>query len=336
MEESQNFEEHVPIKKNIVHCVCIAEFDILKGNTLSHTYPPHLDINAQLNAENGDDTAASNVADLCLPDGSHVFEEDATYLFLPVLPQQMQQLELDEGQEIIYGIVFFRNKKDPTAKRGAVQKSIVLLTSKPIFATAEPVLRTALNRIMDGADDIDAVLQEVFDGFNNATENTVNLWEQQFTLNIQSAEQFDGVSLTDLVKKFGRETMLLWYAMLLESRIAIVGTPAKSVAVATISCPSLVRPLTGYTSRINPYVSLTNVDRIITKPSFIFGATNRLFESRTEWWDLCADTANGTVVISKTGNLALVKLASMDITHINRVSTGIDRGESEGMYSSHG
>jgi hypothetical protein len=319
--------------KNTVHCVCIAEFDIIKGNTLSHSYPPEVDIqNQYLLSDDG--SAPINIADMCLPDGSHVFEEDTTYLFLPV-KNDMQNLQLEDGQDVIFGMVCFRNKKDPTVKRGAVQKSIVLFTSKANFVSMEPILQTALNRIMDEGDNFDAVLRDVYETINNAKDaETIELWGKYFALycqNIFKYGEFEGVSLIDLVKRFGRDTMLIWYALLLESRIAFIGTPAKLPAQLAISCPTLVKPLYGFTNRINPYVSLTNVDGVIVKPSFILGATNRLFETRSEWWDLCADVVTGEINISKVGNLVNVKLSSSDTAHMNRVIGGIERGESEGI-----
>jgi hypothetical protein len=119
---------------NLVYCVCIAEFDILKGNTLSYIYPPERDIQTEYSIPDESVPYSVNLADMCLPDGAHVYEEDQTYMFLPVKGTRMRNiLELTEGQNTVYGLVLFRNKRDSTVKRGAIQKSIVLLASQPYF-----------------------------------------------------------------------------------------------------------------------------------------------------------------------------------------------------------
>src|SRR3989338_6609674 len=90
---------------NLVYCVCIAEFDILKGNTLSYIYPPERDVQTDYSIPDESVPNAMNLADMCLPDGAHVYEEDQTYMFLPAKPRMKHILEMTDGQNTIYGLV---------------------------------------------------------------------------------------------------------------------------------------------------------------------------------------------------------------------------------------
>jgi hypothetical protein len=65
-------------------------------------------------------------------DNSHVYEEDTTYIFL----------NCKKEEEILYGIVLFRNKKDSSVKRGAIQKSLVIFSFKPYFSTWKPLMKS--------------------------------------------------------------------------------------------------------------------------------------------------------------------------------------------------
>ncbi|KAL0484151.1 sorting nexin SNX1 [Acrasis kona] len=312
-----------------VHCICIAEFDIIKGNMLSHVYPPDIDINNLYNEQGA--TTLTNVADLCLPDGSHVFEDDATCVILP-LRNSTEDLCLHDGQKVLFGAVCFRNKKDPSVKRGAVQKSILLFTSDPALESLDPLLRLTLNKVLDSECEPQVALSTLYSAVNNKNEGTVTLFDKTFPLpNPQQSPQIQiqGSSIISLVNLYGRDVMFIWYALLLEARIAFVGTPARAVSHLVLSCPLLTAPLVNHYEKMYPYVSLTNIDCIMEKGGgYVCGATNRLFETRAEWWDLCGDST-GTLQRNPNGLLKNVKLSGGDVNHINRVVSGIERGESE-------
>lgn len=135
-----------------------SEFDIDIGNTLSCTVPKDVSFVHYI----GD----KNLADLCLPDGAHIYEEDSTFIFLKqqtlqdiqesysktgtkkTLYRRRSILGYNEKKKLpaLYGMVLFKNKKDSSVRRGAIQKSIVLFSYKPLFKLYEPMLRLALNR----------------------------------------------------------------------------------------------------------------------------------------------------------------------------------------------
>lgn len=104
-------------------------------------YPAEIDLQAQYKDK--------NIADLCLPDGAHEYEEDVTFVFLPALAQQIEpdvEKPANLEDERLFGMVLFRNKRDAKVKRGAIQKSIVLLSFSPYFSVWEPLMRTTILR----------------------------------------------------------------------------------------------------------------------------------------------------------------------------------------------
>jgi hypothetical protein len=137
------------------------EFDIDKGNTLSSVFPSDFDFKQ---------FAQTNIADLCLPDGAHIHTEDWTYLFLhknstsatvkasstPNLPTSSSEASLGAKSrspetatvDIIYGIAFYKKKADSSVKRGAIQKSVLFLLTKPAYALVEPMMRATVDQLL--------------------------------------------------------------------------------------------------------------------------------------------------------------------------------------------
>ncbi|KAL9657992.1 hypothetical protein ABK040_016641 [Willaertia magna] len=117
-----------------IFCICIAEFDLLKGNTLSYCYPPNKEpILQQLTNH--------FIGDFCLPDGSHLFEEDISHILLH--PNQ-QQLNTTNSTTTISTI-----NRYSRVHRGAIQKSIIIFSSQPFFQIFENILKITLNKILD-------------------------------------------------------------------------------------------------------------------------------------------------------------------------------------------
>jgi hypothetical protein len=139
----------------------VTEFDIDKGNTLSAVFPSEYDFRQ---------FSQTNIADLCLPDGAHIHTEDWTYLFLhknsgdtsikspsastspsgqpdaPISAKSRSQLA--NPVDIVYGIAFFKKKADSSVKRGAIQKSVLFLSTKPCYALFEPLVRATVDQLL--------------------------------------------------------------------------------------------------------------------------------------------------------------------------------------------
>eukprot|EP00164_Ancoracysta_twista_P009030 GFYU01013230.1.p1 GENE.GFYU01013230.1~~GFYU01013230.1.p1 ORF type:complete len:828 (-),score=191.80 GFYU01013230.1:101-2584(-) len=303
---------------NLVHAVAIAEFEIKIGNTLTATYP------SKFALKNYDYEMLGNLA---LPDGGHIHDEDWTYHVLHCEPEEVADCETvsampsqsSEGKKFLYGIGFFRNVKDASVKRGAVQKALLLLATQPYYKLFKPLMRAAMIQYMDHKDK--NAMKLLYDTLNKPA-NKVTLFNQEFILNtpVLKEDQFDGASLVQLVSLFKEGTMLLWYAILFRVRVMICGPSAHQVGNACISAPLLVAPLRGFTEAITPYVSLTDLKPTM-KPTYICGTTNLLFETKPDWFD-CVGNLTGTVVMNNG-----FKVSSSDRQHIRNVLSGLDKGE---------
>lgn len=329
--------------------IILLEFDIDKGNTISSTYP---------NNYNWDQFKEKNIADLCLPDGAHIHSEDWTYILLHAkslnsnntsvtpkkntkdkrlsLTSNITNIETDslfrlysnqelnddtptEEWEVYYGISIFKNKADKTVKRGAVQKSILLISKQPYFSLYEPILKHCINYYFEHKPK--NFLKVIYDTLKRAT-TSVTLFDKTFPLEYKSynEDEFDSTSLIQLIQRFGVDTMYLWYTLILEQRILITGQPAHLVGQCCLSLPLLVAPLKGFTEYISPYVALSSTD-LLQRKQYICGATNAVLENRTELYDLMASFSTGIVRKSKA------KLSTYDKEFIMNVISGMHKGE---------
>jgi hypothetical protein len=148
-------------------------------------------------------------------------EEDWVYLVLP--PNRVSGTKIDvftdEPTELdsmekgtLYGLAYFRNVRDASARRGAVQKSMLLLARQPFFSMFEPVLREALLQYMSGADP--KAPRTLYEALNDPDPSLLlPIWGKGFSLAVPRLrrDQFAGASLTQLVKRFREGTMDLWF-----------------------------------------------------------------------------------------------------------------------------
>jgi len=153
----------------------------------------------------------------------------------------------------------------------------------------------------------------------------LNLWGETYPINLRVLEedQFEGASLVELIKHFQLDTIIIWYCMLLQRRILFVGQPAREVGNCCLAAPLLVRPMTGWTRLITPYVALTDISPVM-RSTYICGSTNLLFETKTEWWDALGSFSSGCVI----NNLG-IRASRRDIPFMKNVISGINdnRGE---------
>ena len=161
------------------------------------------------------------IANLCLPDGGHLHTEDWTYIILT--PDKISDQKVDQYTEdpseleaiekgTLYGMVYFRNVKDASARRGAVQKAMLLLARQPFFSMFEPLLREALMQFMAGTDM--QAPRTLYQALNDPEPALLlPLWGKEFSLSVPRLrrDQFAGASLTQLVRKFREGTLDLWY-----------------------------------------------------------------------------------------------------------------------------
>jgi Protein of unknown function (DUF1630). len=201
-------------------------------------------------------TMITNSSSVPLPDGGHLQQEDWTFLVLPIKNKKTQVVSY------LYGMGYFRNFLDASVRRGATQKSLLLLSTNPYFSVYKPLLQVAIEKYYRESKEGtkgDLVLKQFFETVNyHLTQKIlpIHLWGESYPVNLPvlQEDQFEGASLVDLISRFNFDTMLLWYGLLLGNRILFCGQPAHAVGNCCIAAPLLVAPLRGFTKYITPYV----------------------------------------------------------------------------------
>lgn len=299
--------------KKLLHSLSIAEFELKIGNTLSHRHP-------EFEIPGYDDTF---LADCCLPDGAHLVEEDYTAIIL----------EPKGGPDtILYGLGFFANVRDSTVKRGAIQRALLIILRQPYFGPLIPLVRHGIKKYIEEGCNA-SILPELFNILNETLQNstpgqpalhlTFKKEEFSMTFPLLKEDRFDGVSLTELVQRFGSDTMILWYGALLGKRIVFCGSPAWAVCNCCLAVPLLTGPLTGFSGVIVPYISLPDIARILEKSTYICGVTNPIFETKTDWYDILGSFSTG--VVSNDN----IKPSSSDRQFMKAVLSGLQENKGE-------
>eukprot|EP01080_Neovahlkampfia_damariscottae_P006985 gene6985-11151_t len=293
---------------NPIYCVCLAEFHLTQGNTISAIVPKDLDIQEEFDKR--------KLHDIAFPDGSHLKPFEKTFAFI------------NHKGETLYGIVIFQQVSDPNAKRGAVQKSIIIFSRKPYFIFYENIIKLALNEILVNKKEPIPIVEELYKVLSERKEkdNTFNIFGQDVSYSVSKVKQdeFPGASLIDLINTFGKDTMIIWRALVLEKRLLFVSSAATEVSNLCFASPMIAQPLKEFSSCMAPYVPLTDIEPLKVK-GCICGSTNLLFESKMgEWYEFCGSVAKKKVLYEKE-----IKLESPESTFIETVMDNIKKGKTE-------
>lgn len=326
----------------------VAEFDIDKGSVLRHQYPEPLGIKE------------SHLAEEMLPEGAHLRETDWTVFFLEdknggVGPVRLEffgsqrennevmdppaKAEIQTRQTHYCCLNLVRTKKDPRVRRGAVVRSLAIVTPYRFYNHFKPVLELALDQYFDtpGVE----VLEKLYTQMNKMDfSHTTSLSEQEkaveralllrasekgqlvsdhsqavvakfewddkeLEVNVPMLNDEDEVteaSLINLIKMFKENTMKIFNALICQKRIMFTGyqRPSGQLCTCVVSACLLVSPpFQGTLRRAFPYASLTNLD-FLQVPGFVAGATNPIFESRSMWWDILCNITTGEVTVASS------------------------------------
>lgn len=142
------------------------EFDIELGPTIRAVWPNETTF---VNEE--------EVLDNCFPEGSHMFDEEYTYLLV-----KEPALKANE-MRTLHTTVYFRRILDPTVPRGAIQKSFVAFCNYPFFNFFVPVLRAAANEYR-AKQNSPLVLQQLYESLNSLFLKARHSPQKETTFNV--------------------------------------------------------------------------------------------------------------------------------------------------------
>lgn len=224
-----------------------------------------------------------------------------------------------------------RIKKDPNLQRGASIRSIAICSSTVnVFHPYEEIVEQYLDNFLHlpypldekSMESLRIILNNVLQSLNNKVRkmplrtvfinplsmNFVNL--QNIESNVQTKSQYFsfGASLADaslirFINIFQERTMLIHNSILSGNRILFNSNElsCQEICETVICCFHLVAPL-NIIQKLFPFEHLSNIKFLETE-SFIAGVSNPLFKSRKNWWDLCCNIEDGSVINNFVGKV---------------------------------
>lgn len=137
---------------NWIHSLCIVTFDIELGQAIELVFPEDVILS---------DKEKSNICYLSFPDSNSGCMGDTQYFFrtryssgnLPEFHSSTYNenclVSLESDSSFLYGFVYFRQIKDRAARRGYLQKSLVLLTHLPLISLFKSLVSLIANEFFD-------------------------------------------------------------------------------------------------------------------------------------------------------------------------------------------
>jgi len=181
---------------------------------------------------------------LCLPDGSHNYDNDTIYFTMPdreVEDNRSCAEELDPqsrlGIKTVFGTACYRqiqadkllNRTDDMT-RVTVQKSVCILSTKPLFGLIRSKLEMITHAYFSELDFSQVnILKLTYENLNSLLSKD----------SIRENATFLGLSARQLVSQFGHNTLVIFKAMLLEKKILFYKSPVRDLCSTIISMCSL-------------------------------------------------------------------------------------------------
>uniref|UniRef100_A0A7S0I329 AVL9/DENND6 domain-containing protein n=1 Tax=Hanusia phi TaxID=3032 RepID=A0A7S0I329_9CRYP len=205
----------------VVKLVGVIGFHHNKGHTVEWTYPPSPGVNFR------------HLAMLCLPEGAH-HVTGLGHVFFTV------DLALDGEEQCTqyFGVSVFGHVKtselrerEQDDKRSHVQKAVMLLARDPCFGWMLEEMRPAVQEFFSLRDfSKKDILTELY--FQTRCQPSAH-W-------IDSMESFLGLSPISLVRRFGRNLVMLYKLLLLEPKMILYAEKCSDSSSLVLSLVSLV------------------------------------------------------------------------------------------------
>lgn len=182
---------------------------------------------------------------LCLPDGSHNYDSDTIYFTMPdrgdtnsTQNTEAKSSGMSEGIKTIFGTACYRqiqadkllNRTDDMT-RIAVQKSVCILSTKPLFGLIRSKLEMITHAYFEELDFSKVrILKLTYENLNSLLSRDDSIKENATYL---------GLSARELISQFGCNVLVLFKAMLLEKKILFYKMPVRDLCSTIVSMCSL-------------------------------------------------------------------------------------------------
>ncbi|QRV74955.1 polarity axis stabilization protein [Ceratobasidium sp. AG-Ba] len=299
-EEAENLEpEKVEALQRWVVSVAVVDFDLDIGPVVAKLYP-----SIKLSAPDRENIAFSSFPDTTLFDTG-----TQTHSFKIRLSQTLSIVSKDSVRDIgvIYGYACFMQRKDPTSKRGYLQRSIVFLTHLPyigifdrainlfgpmFFTHGNAMLQSGCLNVCSWPDPTPGCTLELgLLGSVITAELPRSDEEQQHLYKLLSEDSVVIASLPmqSIIQLLADILPKLWECLVLCDPI-LVFAPSPAISSAVVWwLRDLIRPLP-FAGDIRPYFHIHDrdfnllVSKNAPRPGLILGVTNPYFENVCKHW----------------------------------------------------
>ncbi|ODQ67162.1 hypothetical protein NADFUDRAFT_12754, partial [Nadsonia fulvescens var. elongata DSM 6958] len=197
-----------------------------------------------------------------LPDGSHAQEESFSYFTL--LYDETQKLAptssvgfdpADPHSDVVtlFGMACNRQMKSSELKqrtsdvtRSTVQKSVVVISRKPIFGVIKEKLMVVTRAyFMQGDFNDRDIIKSLYENLAITLKPSTNtkipkIENRLLSSSLNESDLYIGLSLRDLIYRFQVKALVLFKALLLEKRILFYGTNTEVLCTTQMSLISLI------------------------------------------------------------------------------------------------
>ncbi|KAF9584455.1 Protein dennd6a [Lunasporangiospora selenospora] len=289
-------------------CFCVVNFDLEKGQAIESIYPPS-------------DFTPEETKTICFssfPD-SNTFDVGDTVFNFRIRSTTSGRAATGPTTDagFLYGYVFFRQKQDPTIRRGFFQKSVVLISQHPFiglfsklvsalgpayFEVGRPMLETAFHNIASWPAPVtDSLMELPFMGtlyeVQIAKPHQPQLLETapfdiatyQPETHILSSIPMNGGGLYKHFQDLVPDLWLCWELMTLAEPVMLIGTSPEVCSEAVTSLVELINPIP-YCGDYRPYFTVHSPEfhsfcnKSSPPSSLVLGVTNPFFIKTLEHW----------------------------------------------------
>lgn len=209
----------------VVSHVVVVGFHHKKGCIVEYAYPPLIEGNPHNSPAVPEEW--KHLPFLALPDGAHNFTEDTIYFHLP--PRK------GSHTGTVYCISCYRQidasllkKKDKDVTRGTVQKSVVVLSTLPLYGLLHAKLQLITHAYFEEKDFSQKhILKELYDHINISVAR------------VDESHRYIGLSARNLVLNFQHKIVMLFKLILLERRVLFFTSPVHRLVGAIMALLSL-------------------------------------------------------------------------------------------------
>jgi hypothetical protein len=193
-----------------------------------------------------------HLSSLALPDGSHNYETDFIYFHLEDDSFKVESSSPSENKHklnpnrTVFGVSCYRQinasellNKDSEVTRNTLQKSVCILSKRPLYATIRLKLQAITNAFFEQKDFHKTdILVNAYNSLSN--EKSLSLTHEHKLLNSEKSNNLIGFSLSDLVIRYQHKILVLFKLLLLQKKCLFQLNPVSNLSNTIMSLVSLI------------------------------------------------------------------------------------------------